>query len=293
VIPCKICDSPTEPVGTCPGKYIRSNFEVVRCGKCHFAFVTNPHVNPGEIYGDDYYRGKGADPLVDYEFEANHPDTTIRRYEWRGIARAVVDYKPVNESTKWLDFGCGTGGLVRYCRDHLKCQAFGYDSGTVHRHLRDLGSHLLTHPDLEKYRGTFDIVTAIEVLEHVPDPIAELRVIRSLLKPGGLFFFTTGNAQPYSQQLLRWRYVTPEIHISFFEPISLDVALQKAGFRPEYGGFRPGFEDIIRFKILKNIHARQISLWERLLPWQFLTRIADSKYKISAHPIGWATDISG
>jgi cyclopropane fatty-acyl-phospholipid synthase-like methyltransferase len=194
----------------------------------------------------------------------------------------------VDKSTRWLDFGCGTGGLVRYCRDRVNCQAFGYDAGDVHSHLQDLGENLLTDKDLERYKGSFDVITAIEVLEHVPDPVAELRVIRSLLKPGGLFFCTTGNAQPFAKKILDWAYLIPEIHINLFEPASLDAAMRRAGFRPEFAGFRPGFEDIIRFKILKNLRVRRTAWWERILPWSLLSRVADRIYKLSAHPRGWA-----
>ena len=75
-------------------------------------------------------------------------------------------------------------------------------------------------------------MTAIEVLEHTLEPLAELRRIRKLLRPGGLLFLTTGNAAPFASDLLRWSYIIPEIHISFFEPSTLEYALHAAGFRP-------------------------------------------------------------
>ena len=76
------------------------------------------------------------------------------------------------------------------------------------------------------------MVTAIEVIEHTLDPLAELRTIRGLLRPGGLLFLTTGNAAPFASDLLRWSYIVPEIHVSFFEPDTLERALVKCGFRP-------------------------------------------------------------
>jgi SAM-dependent methyltransferase len=288
VNPCKICQCPTEVVGISKGKYIRRDFELRRCSSCRFAFIANPHENLEEIYGPDYYAGKGADPLVDYDFELLHPQTTIRQYEWRGIERLILDCVPVNPSTRWLDFGCGTGGLVRHCHSRLKCQMFGYDTGDVHGSLKALGERLLTDKDLEKCKGSFDVITAIEVLEHVPDPLSSLRLIRSLLKPGGLFWYTTGNAQPFANNILDWRYLIPEIHISLFEPSSLEAALKETGFRPDFAGFRPGFEDVIRFKVLKNLGIREAGWWERRLPWKLLSGAVDLRYKVTAHPRGWA-----
>ena len=92
--------------------------------------------------------------------------------------------------------------------------------------------------------------------------------------------------------MLFWRYLIPEIHVSFFEPETLAYALARAGFHPEFKGFLPGFANIIRFKVLKNLHIRRPSMVEQLLPWNVLSRIVDFRCKITAHPIGWATAVS-
>jgi hypothetical protein len=83
--------------------------------------------------------------------------------------------------------------------------------------------------------------------------------------------------------------VRPEIHISFFEPETLAEALRRAGFRPEYPGFVSGYADVIRFKLLKNLHLRRRSLLEHAIPWRIFTRLLDHRFKISALPVGWAS----
>jgi SAM-dependent methyltransferase len=138
--------------------------------------------------------------------------------------------------------------------------------------------------------GSFDVVTSIEVLEHVPDPLDVLRRIRGMLKPGGLFFYSTGNAQPFRGRLKDWGYVRPDIHISFYEPSTLERALRLSGFRPDFRGYLSGFTRIIRFKALKNLGVRRRAMWERMLPWGALARVLDRRLQISDHPVGWAAE---
>jgi SAM-dependent methyltransferase len=285
---CPVCGSATEPLATLPGKVVPWQFELRHCPTCRLSFVANPCTDYARIYDEAYYRGCGADPMVDYVFEMEHPDQTVRQYEWRGIVSAVRSMTAVGPHTRWLDYGCGNGGLVRYLRDHAGVAASGYDVGWITSRARESGLPILSDAEVEAASGTFDVVTAIEVLEHIADPVDTLRKIRALLKPGGLFFYTTGNAEPFRGRLPEWGYVRPDIHISFFEPATLDRALRAAGFRPEFRGFTPGFTDIIRFKALKNLGVRRSAAWQRLLPWRPAARLLDRRLRISAHPVGWA-----
>jgi SAM-dependent methyltransferase len=286
---CRICGGRTNSAGIVYGRFSQRDYHLARCPACGYAFIVDPWLDYAEIYNDRYYDGQGADPLVDYRFELEHPERSIRRYEWDGLVTVIDDLcggpQPLR---RWLDYGCGNGCLVRHLRNRHAAEAFGFDEGSITAAARDRGIPLLTAEDLAAEAGTFDVVTAVEVIEHTLDPVAELRRIHSLLRPGGLLFLTTGNAQPYAHKLVNWRYVRPEIHISYFEPRTLERTLVQAGFRAEQRPLGPGFDEIMKFKVLKNLHIRRRSLLTDLLPSSLLGPIADRKVRLSEHPVGWA-----
>jgi SAM-dependent methyltransferase len=275
VIACRICGSPASPAGS-----VRQ-FELATCESCGFSFVTNPREDYEAVYDAAYYRGEGADPLVDYVFELEHPASTIRRYEWQGILERVTSLMPSAPQGRWLDYGCGTGGLVRYLRSH-GVDATGFEQGWCVPRLKEAGVPLLSEGD------QFDVVTAIEVIEHVADPVSILEGVRRLLRPSGLLFLTTGNAFPYRGRLASWGYVMPDVHISFFEPKTLGLALEKAGFEPATPGYGAGWDKIIRFKVLKTLGFKRTNLAEKVLPWPVLARVVDRRLGVTAHPVGWA-----
>jgi 2-polyprenyl-3-methyl-5-hydroxy-6-metoxy-1,4-benzoquinol methylase len=285
---CRICGALTQRLGSVHGNYSNRDYELRRCESCRYAFIADPWTDFARIYDDRYYDGKGADPLVDYGFELAHPERTIRRYEWRGITSVVERLLGGLSGVTWLDFGCGNGGLVRHVLASTEAAACGFEEGSIAEEARERGIPILSASELAQRRGGFDVVTAIEVIEHTIDPIAELRRIRELLRPGGLLFLTTGNAAPFADRLSRWSYVVPEIHVSFFEPRTLEYAMREAGFTPEHAELDGGFDQIMKFKVLKNLRIRRRNALTDLIPATPLAAAADRKVRLSDHPIGWA-----
>jgi hypothetical protein len=112
-----------------------------------------------------------------------------------------------------------------------------------------------------------------------------MREISSLLKPGGLFFLTTANAEPHRRRLTNWSYVRPDVHVSYFEPRTLGALYARCGLDPYYAGFLPGHDDIIRYKVLKTLRMSSRSRLEQVMPWRLVSRLVDRRHKLTAQPL--------
>jgi SAM-dependent methyltransferase len=279
-----VCGGSAEPAGSKLSDFSGRTFALAHCPTCRYSFVVEPRTDFAALYDENYYRGHGADPLTDYEHELTDP-RSLRRYEWRGIADIVDELALPRQGLRWLDYGAGLGGLVIEANAR-GADAYGFDEGYPAARMAAAGIPSLDESDLEARRGSFDVITAIEVLEHVVDPLTALQEIASLLAPGGYLFVTTGNAEPFRGRLPKWQYVRPDIHIGFFEPATLAYAFERVDLTPVYKRGAPGFRDLCRYKVLKTLGAKRRSTWEQLIPWSIAARVVDRRYGVSAHPLG-------
>lgn len=300
---CPVCGGPAGFAFKVMGKVppVRE-FSTHHCPACRFSFVADGRTDYEDLYTDEYYQGRGADHLVDYLFDLREPGLTARRYEWNGLIRIFMTLMNISDDSeaaglKWLDYGCGFGSLVRFGRerglDLYGYEPYGFRDSKVVESLSEAERRFLQFiltDDAPPAPGTWDYVTAIEVIEHAHEPLEFLAGIRPLLKPGGILFLTTGNARPHRRRLDKWSYSTcPDVHVSFFEPETLALALEKAGFRPAFPGYVPGFTELIASKILKNLGFKRNRAVFGLIPWPLLSRAADALMRVSAMPVGIAS----
>ena len=106
-----------------------------------------------------------------------------------------------------LDVGCG-GGILSESMAVRGAQVTGIDLGekalkVAKLHLLESGTHLdyrkIAVEELAREQPHhYDVVTCMEMLEHVPDPASTVRACAELVKPGGWVFFSTINRNPKS-----------------------------------------------------------------------------------------------
>ncbi|WP_313328090.1 bifunctional 2-polyprenyl-6-hydroxyphenol methylase/3-demethylubiquinol 3-O-methyltransferase UbiG [Stutzerimonas balearica] len=121
-----------------------------------------------------------------------------------------IDERATLAGKKVLDVGCG-GGILSESMARRGAQVTGIDMGeaplSVAR-LHQLESELdidyrqITAEALAAEQpAQYDVVTCLEMLEHVPDPASVIRACHALVKPGGQVFFSTINRNPKAYAL--------------------------------------------------------------------------------------------
>lgn len=145
-----------------------------------------------------------------------------------------------------LDVGCG-GGILSEAMALAGARVMGIDMGEMPLRVADL--HTLESGVEVEYRrvpaevlaqerpASFDVVTCMEMLEHVPDPSSVVRACAQLVRPGGFVFFSTLNRNPKSYLLavLAAEYLLGMLpkgthdYARFIRPSELDRWVRAAG----------------------------------------------------------------
>lgn len=161
---------------------------------------------------------------------ATRPHDTAR--PWYDYAAKLLPTKP----GRWIDLGCGQGELL--ARADVPKGGLGLDrdrtalkAGTGARFVvADLAQPLPFADD------SFDGVSLVEVIEHLPDAEALVREIGRILRPGGWLVLTTPNVAHLTYRIRALTGHPPKqegYHFRFFTKRTLSACLEAAGFRTE------------------------------------------------------------
>ncbi|OLF37519.1 bifunctional 3-demethylubiquinol 3-O-methyltransferase/2-polyprenyl-6-hydroxyphenol methylase [Psychrobacter sp. Cmf 22.2] len=194
------------------------------------AFATLHHINP--------LRLNWIEENVKRGYQSSDQDSNANKTAETGLT-----------GKKILDVGCG-GGILAESMARRGADVTGIDLGTENLKAASLHAEQSSLEDCLRYQhvpveslaathaGQFDVVTCMEMLEHVPDPSAIVQACYDLLAPGGVCVLSTINRNPKSylfaivgaEYILRLLDRGTHDYAKFITPAELDKMALNSGF---------------------------------------------------------------
>jgi 2-polyprenyl-3-methyl-5-hydroxy-6-metoxy-1,4-benzoquinol methylase len=222
-----------------------NGFDLRSCGRCRTLFTARlPQAGEAKEY-EEYYHDENL----------TVPSFVERRLQ--EIASGFDGYRRLN---RWLDVGCGAGALMRAAR------ARGWE--VIGTEVSPPAAEALRAQDLDVRLGEletldlpeFDVVSLVEVVEHVPDSRRLVSDAAGLLRPGGVMYITTPHGRGVSARILRtgWSAITPPEHLQLFSVRGLRTMIKASGLETrklQTHGFNPHeLIDAVRRQEVRPLH---------------------------------------
>jgi 2-polyprenyl-3-methyl-5-hydroxy-6-metoxy-1,4-benzoquinol methylase len=216
---------------------LRENLRILECLHCRFIYVDQVNTDPRR--NDDFFNLHGKN--IERWEKARSPQ---KQKTFSAAIQALDRILEKKQVEHICDVGCATGLFL----DGL-CSYFGTTrQACLCIDLSDQMLNFCAHKGYKVFKGNlfeikqvqphYDIISFMEVLEHVPYPRKDLEKAYELLRGGGGVLIEVPNPgfQYYKCKLEkilgRKTYgLMPEIHINLFEPRVLSQKLEKIGFR--------------------------------------------------------------
>lgn len=235
-----------EPVHTCPiccgdqvravGKFGHNQAQVSYCTPCDYYHI-NPQVENSTTlhrYSTGYLDGmylrivewcRSSEGTEDGLYGLYH--NTFRWLE----ADPRVDFRNLPKGSA-LDVGCAVGAMVKIL-NRRGWQAIGVEPSLPLAELaRNEKLEVRTGflEDLEFESASFDLVTLMHVLEHVPHPAGLIHEIARITSPGGYLLLSLPIAGILRHYVQGAAYFDQPDHVSFFSPANIQQLLESAGY---------------------------------------------------------------
>ena len=225
---CPLCNKPALQIaGEYPGYKYPTKFEILDCSDCKLQFA-NPLTSDPELY-DIIYR----QPAVVAGYDRYHgfaQDAAKHTDPLNFLAASMEPYWAVRQSlldvptgATILDIGSGLGYLTyALVRAGYKATGLDISAEAVANANARYGNYYKAGNMFEwsaRNADSYDVITMLEVIEHVEDPIHWIESAFRMVKPGGKLIISTPNRDFYVAGSV-WATEAPPLHLWWFSPQS-------------------------------------------------------------------------
>jgi SAM-dependent methyltransferase len=203
--------------------------ELRRCAGCGTVYSLR-YADPDAVYVDGYYRAE-----MGFGIDISHPRFQAYLREVSEQRAALLE-RTVGRPGSVLDVGCGTGDFLSALHQR-GWRVAGVDpiqEATELARERGLDVRTATLEDSGIPTGACDVVSAIHVLEHVPDALGFLQTLARWARPGGHVVVESPNwaSRLRRERGTRWADLRPLEHLVHWTPDTLGATLRRAGLEP-------------------------------------------------------------
>lgn len=210
--------------------------QIVRCKQCSLAYVNPRPVKEMiyKMYSQDYYKGQPGKQVGYSSYQSS--SLAVRAtapYCWKFLTEKISV-----KNKRTLDIGCAFGSLTYWMQragaraTGIDLSADGVDWG---RKVLKLDLRRSSIEEMEEPAKSFDIITMVDLIEHVADLKSFMQKADYLLKPGGLVFVQTPNFSCYPTFGDRCSFLAISLeHLLYFEPDTLDALFNRYNMVPKW-----------------------------------------------------------
>lgn len=277
---CKLCESQRMSLFH---KGVRDNakIDVMRCDSCGLLQLSSFDHCSRQFYEKTGMRQEQYNAITDsYEnqnwelwIEETLPDDS-RRYE---ALKNLLFRKDV------LDFGCGNGGFLRKVISGDVRSVAGIELDKESRERLSL-EQITVYPSISKAKGSYDVITMFQVIEHLDEPALILKQIYDKLRDRGYLIVETPNSEDALISLYESRafkdFTFWSAHVILYQSQNLEKLINSIGFETVHNG------QIQRYPLSNHLYWLSKESPGGHEKWKFFNApLLDSAYENALHRI--------
>lgn len=205
----------------------KNGFNVYKCSNCRMLSLYKKPKTLDKVYNSEYFSGgSGGFGYVNYDEDKEPMRDSFKKY-----LELIKNIS--NKKGKLFDVGAATGFFMSLAmEDGFEVSGVEYSDFAANKG-RDKGFDIKTGT-LEKLNiqeNAYDVVSMLDVIEHMPDPEIDIKIVQKMLKKDGLVIINTPDSGSLYARIMgiNWHLVVPPEHIHYFNERGIKELLLRNG----------------------------------------------------------------
>ncbi|MES3005130.1 MAG: class I SAM-dependent methyltransferase [Patescibacteria group bacterium] len=206
----------------------KNGFNIYKCSNCRMLSLYKKPQTLDQVYNSEYFSGgSGGFGYVNYDEDKEPMRNSFKKY-------LDLITKISNKKGKLFDVGAATGFFMSLAKvDGFEVSGVEFsDFAAGQGRSRGFDIKTGTLDKLAIEEGGYEVVTMLDVIEHMPDPENDIKIIQKMLKQNGLVVVNTPDSGSFYARMMgiNWHLVVPPEHIHYFNERGIRELFTRNGF---------------------------------------------------------------